>query len=248
MRLWHDLHGEADAPWLVLPCSLGTSRELWDPAPYVRHFRVLRYEHRGHGESETPPGSYTVEELAGDALALLDDLGVERASWIGLSLGGMVAMWVAACAPERVERLVLASTSARVPSPEAYAERAALVREQGVEPVSDAVVSRWFTAAVPDALRARFRAILVASPREGYASCCEAVARWDFVEQLPDVAVPPLVIAGAEDEATPASHTDLIVQRIPGARGTVLEGAAHLANVEQPAAFAEAALAHLVAA
>lgn len=248
MRLWHDLHGDADAPVLVLPCSLGTSRELWDPGSYTRHFRVLRYEHRGHGESETPPGPYTMEELAGDALALLDELGVERASWIGLSLGGMVAMWIAACAPERLERLVLACTSARVPSPEAYGERADLVRARGVEPVADAVVSRWFTPDAPDALRMRFRAVLVATPSEGYAGCCEALARWDFRERLADITVPTLVVAGAEDEATPAADTDLLVERIPGARSTVLEGAAHLANLERPAEFADAALAHLEAA
>jgi 3-oxoadipate enol-lactonase len=248
VRLWHDLHGDADAPWLVLPCSLGTSRELWDPAPYARHFRVLRYEHRGHGESEAPPGPYTVEELAADALALLDGVGVERASWIGLSLGGMVAMLVAACAPERIERMVLACTSARVPSPKAYAERAGTVREHGIEPVADAVITRWFTPAAPDALRMRFRAILVATPTEGYAGCCEAVAGWDFRERLGDVAAPTLVVAGAEDESTPAADTALLVERIPGARSTELEGAAHLANVEQPDAFAEAALAHLEAA
>jgi 3-oxoadipate enol-lactonase len=248
VRLWHDVHGDPDAPWLVLPCSLGTSRELWEQAQYAQHFRVLRYEHRGHGESETRPGPCTMAELAGDAIALLDELGIERASWIGLSLGGMVAMWIAACAPDRLERLVLACTSARVPSQEAYADRAAFVREHGVEPVADEVVSRWFTAAAPDALRARFRTILVTTPAEGYASCCDAVARWDFVERLTDIDAPTLVIAGADDEATPGSHTDLIVQRVPGARGTVLDGAAHLANVERPAAFAEAALAHLVAA
>jgi len=248
MRIWHDLHGDAGAPFLVLPCSLGTSRELWDPERYARHFRVLRYELRGHGESDTPPGPYTVEQLAGDALDLLDELGVERASWIGLSLGGMVAMWIAACAPERVDRLVLACTSARVPSPQVYAERAGVVRAQGVEPVADAVVARWFTPAASDELRARFRAILVATPSEGYAGCCEAVADWDFGERLGDIVAPTLVVAGAEDESTPAAHTDLLVQRIPGARGTVLEGAAHLANLEQPAAFADAALAHLEAA
>jgi len=209
---------------------------------------VLRYEHRGHGESETTPGPYTVEQLAGDALDLLDELGVERASWLGLSLGGMVAMWIAACAPERLERLVLACTSARVPSPQAYAERAGIVRAQGVEPVADAVVARWFTPAASDELRARFRAILVATPREGYAGCCEALAEWDFRERLGDIVAPTLVVAGAEDESTPIAHTDMLVQRIPGARGTVLEGAAHLANLERPAAFAEAALAHLEAA
>jgi 3-oxoadipate enol-lactonase len=248
MRIWHDLHGDADAPFLVLPCSLGTSRELWDPERYAHHFRVLRYEHRGHGASETPPGPYTVEQLAGDALALLDELGVDRASWLGLSLGGMVAMWIAACVPERVERLVLACTSARVPSPQAYAERARVVREQGVGPVADDVVSRWFTAAVPDALRARFREILIETPTEGYAGGCEAVADWDFGERLGEIVAPTLVLAGAEDEAMPAAHTDLLVQRIPGARGAVLEGAAHLANLERPAAFADAALAHLEAA
>jgi 3-oxoadipate enol-lactonase len=247
VRIWHDLHGDAGAPWLVLPCSLGTSRELWDPAPYAPHFRVLRYEHRGHGDSETPPGPYTVAELAGDALALLDELGVERASWIGLSLGGMVAMWVAACAPERLDRLVLACTSARVPSPQLYAERAGVVREQGVEPLADAVVSRWFTAAAPGTLRARFRAMLVATAREGYAGCCEAVAGWDFRERLAEITAPTLVVAGAEDESTPAADTGLLVRRIPGARSVVLEGAAHLANLERAAEFAEAALAHLEA-
>ena len=247
MRIWHDLHGDEDAPSLVLPCSLGTSRELWDPAPYARHFRVLRYEHRGHGQSETPPGPYTVGELAGDALALLDELGVERASWIGLSLGGMVAMWIAACAPERLDRLVLACTSARMPSPQLYAERAGLVREHGIEPVADSVVSRWFTAAAPDALRARFRAILAATPAEGYAGCCEALAAWDFREELGRIAAPTLVIASADDQATPAADTDLLVRRIPGATSTVLERAGHLANLEQPAAFADAALAHLEA-
>jgi len=248
MRIWHDLHGDADAPVLVLPCSLGTSRELWDPAPYTEHFRVLRYEHRGHGESEAPAGPYTMEELAEDALALLDDLDVERASWIGLSLGGMVAMWIAAFAPERIGRLVLACTTARVPSPRMYAERAVTVREQGTDPVADAVVSRWFTAAAPETLRRRFRAILVATPAEGYAGCCEAVAGWDFRNRLAEVAAPTLVVAGAEDESIPAADTDLLVARIPGARGAVLEGAAHLANLERPEAFADAALAHLEAA
>jgi 3-oxoadipate enol-lactonase len=248
VRLWHDLHGDPGAPWLVLPCSLGTSRELWDPAPYAARFRVLRYEHRGHGASEAPPGPYTMEELAGDALGLLDELGVDRASWIGLSLGGMVAMWIAGCAPERVERLVLACTSARVPSPQLYAERAGLVREQGLEPVADAVVARWFTAEAPASLRARFRAILVATSREGYAGCCEALAGWDFRDRLGEVAAPTLVLAGSEDESTPAEDTDLLARRIRGARRVVLEGAAHLANLARPEAFAAAAIAHLEAA
>lgn len=248
MKLSYDMHGDPAAPVLVLPCSLGTTRELWDPAPYAQRFRVLRYEHRGHGESEAPPGPYTMEELAIDALALLDELAFVRVSWLGLSLGGMVAMWIAVHAPERVDRLVLACTSARVPSPRAYAERADVVREQGVERVADAVLSRWFTTEAPAALRERFRAILVATPAEGYAGCCDALAAWDFRKRLTEVAAPTLVLAGAEDKANPSGDTDLLAERIPGARHAVLEGAAHLANLERPTAFADAALAHLEAA
>ena len=242
MRLWHDWHGAEDAPVLVLPCSLGTSRELWAPELFTARYRVLRYEHRGHGDSEVPPGPYTLEELAGDALALLDELGLERVTWCGLSLGGMVGMWLGANAPERLDRLVLACTSARVPSPGAYAERAGLVREQGIEPVADAVVARWFTPQAPPELPARFREILVSTPPEGYAGCCEALAGWDFRDELPRVSVPTLVLAGTADEATPRADTDLLAARIPGARHFVLDGAPHLANLERPAEFAAAVL------
>ena len=242
MRLWHDWHGPRGAPVLVLPCSLGTSRELWDPALFAERYRVLRYEHRGHGESDAPPGPYAMEELAADALALLDELGLERVTWCGLSLGGMVGMWLGANAPGRLDRLVLACTSARVPSPAAYAERAVLVRERGIEPVADAVVARWFTQQAPSELKARFRAILVATPLEGYAASCEALARWDFRDELPRVSAPTLVIAGTADEATPQADTDLLAERIPGAAHVVLDGAPHLANLERPAEFAAAVL------
>jgi 3-oxoadipate enol-lactonase len=157
-------------------------------------------------------------------------------------------MWIAAHAPERIARLVLACTSARVPSPRLYADRAAVVREQGMEPLADAVVSRWFTPEAAAPLRARFRAILVATPAEGYAGCCEALADWDFRDRLAAISAPTLVLAGDEDESVPASDTDALVEGIPGAHGTVLPRAAHLANLEQPEAFARAALAHLEAA
>lgn len=251
MTLAHRFDGPEDAPVLVLPSSLGTTRELWEPQveTFAQTFRVLRYEHRGHGESPVTPGPYSMEELARDALALLDELGLERVSWCGLSLGGMVAMWLGAHALDRFDALVLACTSARVPSPDAYRERAATVREVGIEPVADAAVARWFTKETfrerPE-LPARFREILVSTPLEGYAGCCEALAGWDFRDGLADIAVPTLVIAGEDDEATPAGDTDLIAETIPGAQLVTLEGAAHLANLEQPRAFADAALAHLV--
>ncbi len=242
MTLAHDLHGHEDAPVLVLPCSLGTSRELWKPVLFTSRYRVLRVELRGHGSSPAPPGPYSMDELARDALDLLDELEFARVAWCGLSLGGMVGMRLGARTPERLERLVLACTSAHVPFPDAYSERAATVREQGIEPVADAIVSRWFTDLTAPETRARFRAILVATEPEGYAGCCEALAAWDFREQLPEVAVPTLVIAGEADEATPKADTDLLAEQIPGARLTVLPSAAHLANVERPHEFADAVL------
>jgi 3-oxoadipate enol-lactonase len=251
--LAHRFDGPEAARVLVLPSSLGTTRELWEPQveAFSREFRVLRYEHRGHGDSPAPDGPYAMAELAADALALLDEAGVETASWCGLSLGGMVGMWLGANAPERLDALVLACTSAHVGAPDAYRDRAALVREQGIEPVADAVVGRWFTAESfrerPE-LPARFRRILVSTSTEGYAGCCEALAGWDFRDELAGVSVPTLVIATSEDEATPKPDTDLLAERIPGARLATIDGAAHLGNLERPAEFAAAALAHLMEA
>jgi 3-oxoadipate enol-lactonase len=248
----HRLDGPEGAPVLVLPSSLGTTRELWAPQLdlFASELRVLRYEHRGHGESAVPPGPYAIAGLGEDALELLDALGLERVLWCGVSLGGMVGMWLGARAPERLDALVLACTSARVGAPDVYAERATFVRAHGLEPVANGVLARWLTAETrrtkPE-LVARLRAVLVAQPVEGYASCCEAIAAWDFRDELGEVAVPTLVVAGALDEATPAEQTELLAQRIPHARLAVLEGAGHLANLERPAEFAETALAHLLA-
>jgi 3-oxoadipate enol-lactonase len=249
--LSHRFDGPADAPVLVLPSSLGTTRELWQPQveTFARTFRVLRYEHRGHGDSPVTPGPYTIEGLARDALALLDEHGLGRVLWCGISLGGMVGMWLAVHAASRFDALVLACTSARVPAPDAYRDRAATVRERGLEAVADAVVGKWFTAETfrrrPE-LPARFREILVATPPEGYAGCCEALANWNFAGDLGEIAVPTLVIAGDGDEATPAGDTDLLAERIPGAQLVTLAGSAHLANLERPREFADAALAHLL--
>jgi len=250
VTLAHVLEGPPDAPTLVLPSSLGTTRELWDAqiAAFEQNFRVLRYEHRGHGASPVPPGPYSMADLGADAIELLDELGIERAVWCGLSLGAMVGMWVAVHAPERLSGLVLACTSAHVAAPAAYRERAVLVREDGIEPVADAIVARWFTMTTfqerPE-LPERFRAIVVAQPVEGYAGCCEALADWDFREELASISVPTLVVAGSEDEATPAPETDLIGERIPDASRIVLDGAAHLANLESPAEFLDAVLPHV---
>ncbi len=235
----HRLDGPDNGPLLVLSGSLGTEHSMWEPqvAALAERFRLLRYDLRGHGASEVPPGPYSIADLGGDLLGLLDQLGIERATLCGLSIGGMISMWVAAHAPERVERLVLFCTSAYLGS--AYAERAAAVRERGIEPIADAVVERWFTPGFDPDTVARFRRALVATPAEGYAGCCEAIAGMDLRGDLASIRAPALVVAGAEDPATPPDHGHAIAEGIPGAELTVVPDAAHLATVQQPARATE---------
>ncbi len=230
----HRVDGAPGAPALVLTGSLGTDLSMWDPqiAELSERFRVVRYDLRGHGQSHVPPGPYSMAELGGDLLALMDELEIERAPLCGLSIGGMVSLWIAAHAPERVERLVLFCTSAYLGS--AYAERAAAVRERGIEPIADAVVERWFTPGFDPEIVGRFRSGLCATPREGYAGCCEAIAGMDLRGDLASIRAPALVVAGAEDPATPPEHGEAIAEAIPGAEFAVIPDAAHLATVQQP--------------
>lgn len=250
MTLDHRLHGPEDGPVLVLSNSLGTTQELWDRhlPELARRFRVLTYDHPGHGSSELPDQPCTIEALARALAGLLDELGLGRISACGVSIGGMVALTLALDAPERVERLVLACTSAHLGPPEPWEERARVARTEGLEAIADSVVGRWFTPELardePDTL-ARFRAMLTATPPEGYARCCEALAAWDARERISAIAAPTLVVAGAEDRAIPVEHAELVASRIPGARLHVLEGAAHLANVERAEEFTGAVLEHL---
>src|SRR5918998_4667970 len=179
VELNHVLEGPEDAPVLVLSNSLGSTLGMWDDqAPFLRErFRLVRYDHRGHGGSPVPSGPYRIEDLGRDVLGLLDRLEVERFSFCGLSIGGMVGMWLAGEAPERVERLVLCCTSARFP-PDTFDSRARTVRAEGVSAIADAVVERWFTPAFREAspeVVERARRMLLDTPDEGYASCCEAV-------------------------------------------------------------------------
>jgi 3-oxoadipate enol-lactonase len=244
------LEGPEEAPVLVLSNSLGTTLGMWDDqAPILRErFCLLRYDHRGHGGSPVPSGPYTLEDLGRDALAMLDGLGIERASFCGLSIGGAVGMWLASEAPERIERLVLCCTAARFDF-EAYDARARKVRAEGVGSITDAVLERWFTpefrAARPETVEWA-GSMLRGTPAEGYAGCCEAIRDADLRDRLKDIRAPVLVIAGAKDPAATVDQAESIRDSIPGARLVVIEGAAHLANVEQPDDVTRAILDHLV--
>jgi len=237
LRLHHLVAG--DGPPLLLAGSLGTTHRLWDPqvAALAERHRIVRYDHPGHGAS--PCGPRTIECLARQALALADELELERFTFCGLSLGGMVGMWLAAHEPLRIQRLVLCSTAPRLPPREGWLERAATVREHGVEAVADAVIGRWFTRRFHDS--ASWRAMLVSTPREGYARCCEAIADVDLRPELAHIEAPTLVVLGREDPVVgDAARREL--RSIPDMRIVDLP-AAHLANVEQPRAFTEAVLA-----
>lgn len=243
--------GARDAPVLLLGSSLGTTQEMWQPqlALLEQQFRVVRFDHRGHGDSAGPPGPYTIDDLGRDVVALLDDLDVARVSYAGLSLGGMVGMWLAATVPDRIERLALLCTSASLAaSATAWRARAAGVRAGRMAELAGPIVDRWFTPAFaarrPEIVR-RFNAMLTGNATDGYASCCEALAVLDLSAELPRIVAPTLVVVAADDLAMPAEHGQRIVEGIGGARLAVVADAAHLANVEQPDVVGALLLDHL---
>lgn len=248
--LHYMLEGPEDAPVLAMSNSLGTTLAMWDEqAPILgERFRLLRYDHRGHGASPVPPGPYTIDDLGRDVLALLDRLEIENFSFCGLSLGGMVGMWLASEVPECVERLVLCCTSAKLGPPENWTLRAETVREDGLKAVSDAVLEIWFTLAFREGNHQTVewaRNMLESSPPEGYASCCEAIRDMDLRGRLGDIQAPTIVIAGADDEATPQDHAGLIHDSIPDCGLEIIPRAAHLANIEQPETVTRTILDHL---
>ena len=239
VALHHVVDGPDGAPVPELSGSHGSAHEMWEPQvpALARHFRVVRYDLRGHGRSPVPPGPYDIADLGADLVALLDRLGVARAHLCGLSLGGMLSLWTAAHHPERVERLVVCCTSALLGPAELWVERATIVAARGTAAVADGVLSRWFTPALharDPALVARMRAMLAATPAAGYAACCGAIQRMDLRADLAAIRAPTLAIAGAEDPSTPPAHLSRIASAIAGCRLAVVDDAAHLANVEQP--------------
>jgi 3-oxoadipate enol-lactonase len=249
-ELQHRFDGPPDAPVLVLGSSLGTTGAMWDENAEAlgRRFRLLRYETRGHDGSPAPDGPYTMEELGADVLALLDRLELDRVSFCGLSIGGMIGMWLASEAPQRIDRLVLCCTVPYFPPRELWDERIETVRAKGIEPMVEPAIERWLPPelreARPDAAE-HLRALIRSTPPEGYAGCCEAIRDMDLRERLGRIEAPTLVLAGSEDPSTPAEKVRPIAGAVRGARYVELDGAAHIANIARPEEFERAVLDHL---
>jgi 3-oxoadipate enol-lactonase len=244
-----EVEGPDNAPVLMLSNSLGTNLHMWDDqvAPFTRHFRLLRYDRRGHGKSGVPNGPYSMERLGRDVLAVLDGLGIQKINWCGLSMGGMVGQWLGANAANRIDKLILSNTSCYFPDKTMWEGRIKLVREKGLAAIVDANMERWFTAAFrersPQAMD-KMREMFVATKVEGYVGCGEAIRDMDHRPLLAKITAPTLVIVGRQDPATPLEGNEFIRQHIPGAKIAVLE-AAHIANIEQPKVYADTVLEFL---
>jgi 3-oxoadipate enol-lactonase len=229
---------------IVLSGSIGSTVAVWEPQlPALESFDIVALDHPGHGSEPVPAGPIELADLGRGVLAALDEHGIASASFCGLSLGGAVGMWLAANAPERIDRLVLACTKAQFGAPQGWHDRAAAVRAQGMEAIVDAVLERWFTPGFRD--RGRWRAMMASIDPEGYARCCEVLAGVDLRGALERIEAPTLVLAGAEDRTVAPEDVDLLVSRIAGARLVTIRGAAHIANAEQPGAFTDAVVGFL---
>ncbi len=245
-----ELEGPERAPVLMLSNSLGTNLHMWDEqtGPLTRHFRLVRYDRRGHGKSSAPKGPYTMERLGRDVLGVLDGLGIQKINWCGLSMGGMVGMWLGANAGNRIDKLILSNTSAHFPDPTVWDARIKMVRDVGLAGIVDANMERWFTKGFRERASqtmAKMREMFVATDIEGYIGCGEAIRDMDHRPLLPRITTPTLVIAGRHDPATTLEAGEYIKDHVPGARIAVLE-AAHISNLEQPQAYAETMLGFLL--
>ena len=245
-----EVEGPERAPVLLLSNSLGTNLHMWDDqaGPLTRHFRLVRYDRRGHGRSGVPNGPYTMERLGRDVLAVLDGLDIARINWCGLSMGGMVGMWLGANAANRIDKLILSNTAAYFPDKSLWDARIKLVREKGLAAIVDANMERWFTKGFREraaAAMAKMREMFLATKVEGYVGCGEAIRDMDHRPLLSKITAPTLVIAGRHDPATTLEAGDFIKEHIPGAKIAVLD-AAHISNLEQPQAYADTVLGFLL--
>lgn len=241
LKLHYQLEGREDAPYLVLSNSLGTNMDMWLPQlpALLEYFRVLRYDTRGHGKSSVPAGEYDVAQLGRDVIALMDHLNIGRAHFCGLSMGGMIGMWLGANQPQRIDRLILCNTAALIGTAEAWNTRIDKVKAEGMASIVPAVLDRWFTSDFQRYAPAQVKIVsnmLLQTPPEGYAANCAAVRDMDQRTDIRRITAPTLVIAGTHDQATPPAGGRLVADNIQGARYVELN-AAHLSNWEVAQSF-----------
>jgi 3-oxoadipate enol-lactonase len=247
-----DIHVQAAGlpgkPALLMLHSLGTTLHVWDvqAEQLSAHFHVIRPDLRGHGLTTTTPGPYSIEQLAADALALLDTLGIREAHVAGLSVGGMIAQAIATEAPDRVLSLMLCDTAMTLPPAQAWHDRAIQVRKDGIAPISDAVMARWVTPGFISSPAAMgLRTMLLRTAAEGYAATTDAIAVADLTAGTAALRVPTLVLVGDQDLATPVDSAKTLASAIEGSSLQVIPGAAHISTVEAPNAVADAIAAFL---
>ncbi|WPC33604.1 3-oxoadipate enol-lactonase [Acinetobacter sp. YWS30-1] len=243
--------GDASKSALVFSNSLGTKFSMWQPQIefFQQDYFVVCYDTRGHGASSAPQGPYSIDQLGQDVVNLLDHLNIEKAAFCGISMGGLTGQWLAINRPERFNQVVVCNTAAKIGQEQAWQDRAALVREQGLAPIAATAASRWFTNPFIQsnpAVVAELSNDLGAGSPEGYANCCEALAKADVREQLSSIQIPVLIIAGQQDPVTTVADGQFMQQRI--ANSQLFEiNASHISNIEQPEAFNQAVQTFLAA-
>ena len=244
IRVNCELSGKKQAPIVVLSHSLACSMIMWHPQLDLLepHFQVLRYDTRGHGGSDAPPPPYTLDQLIDDAIGILDELGCDRVHWVGLSMGGMIGQGLALRQPDRIERLVLADTSAIIPAEAqpAWQERIDAVNKAGMQVVAESTLERWFT---PNYLKQNRTAIdqirqqILATPVAGYVGCSEAIRHLNYLSRLSAIRIATLIMVGADDPGTPVAASEAMHAQIKGSQMVVIPDAAHLSNIEQAPIF-----------
>jgi 3-oxoadipate enol-lactonase len=244
IEVYYELHGKEGAPWLTLSHSLACSVRMWDEqiASFKDRYRILAYDTRGHGQTSAPSGAYTLEQLADDLKGLLDHLKIARTHYCGLSMGGMIGQTFALKYPGILQTLVLADTASRIPAETGptWAERIKTAETQGMQPLVKPTLERWFTApyrnAHPETME-RIGKLIATTPVPGYVGCCHAIPKLNLSARLKEIKVPIQIIVGADDPGTPVAMSKEIHDNAPGSRLDILPDAAHLSNIEQPAAF-----------
>jgi 3-oxoadipate enol-lactonase len=252
IQINYELSGKKDAPLVVLSHSLACSMVMWTPQLDLLEadFGVLRFDTRGHGDSDAPQGSYTLEQLVDDAIGLMDALDIDRFHWVGLSMGGMIGQGIALHHSSRLESLVLADTAAIIPdaAQPVWQERIDAARKQGMQAVAESTLERWFTPNYlelnPPAIE-QIRRQILATPVAGYIGCSEAIRRLNYLDQLSGLQTPTLIMVGADDPGTPVEASEAMQEQIKGSNLVVIPEAAHLSNIEQSEIFSTNLMDHL---